>query len=159
MALESLMAAVCAGAVLAAGPQESPAPADAGDKVVATTLAVQTALQQGREQLLRGEYRAAVATLESQLAYINGNQVYLKALQDAYRGYVKELRLDKQEAEAQRYLRRLLILDKRAVVDLAPAGKSTGKAASLTSGKKEPTFRAKSAEDDRPDLIRSPDSP
>ena len=36
---------------------------------------LQTAMQQGREHLLRGDYRAAVTVLESQLPAINGNRV------------------------------------------------------------------------------------
>ena len=116
MAMDGLLVLVCASAVLAADSQTNPTPdAGASETVVARTLAVQAALQQGKEQLLHGDYRAGVATLEAQLAYINGNQFYLKLLQDAYRGYVKELRLAKREDEAQRYFRRLLILDKSAV--------------------------------------------
>ena len=93
MALDGLLALVCAGAVVSAGPPSSPAPpkADKGDSVLTTTLAVQTALQQGRQHLLHAEYGAAVTVLESQLPYINGNQVYLKLLQDAYRRYIQEL--------------------------------------------------------------------
>src|SRR4051812_3315859 len=102
MALEGLLAVVCAGALMASDPS-LPAADDKVDQHLATTLAVQTALQQGREQLLRGDYHDAVATLENQLPYINGNQVYLKALQEAYRAYIKELRLAKNETEAQRY--------------------------------------------------------
>jgi hypothetical protein len=119
MALDGLMALVCAGAVLAADPADSasPSPGTNRDSAVATTLAVQTALQQGREHLFRGDYRAAVNVLESQLTAINGNRVYLNALQDAYRGYVRELRLSKQDEEAQRYLQRLLILDRGAILD------------------------------------------
>ena len=114
MAVDGLLALVCAGMVVSAGPAPAtaPAPGENQDTVVATTLAVQTAMQQGREHLLRGAYRAAVATLESQLPYINGNRAYLRLLEDAYRRYIQELRLNKQDAEAQRYLKRLIILDR-----------------------------------------------
>ena len=115
MPLPGLLALVCAGAVAAADPASSLLNGDNPDKSLSTALAVQTALQQGREYLLHGEYRAAVSTLEGQLPFINGSKVYLKALEDAYRGYVKELRLAKQHEDAQRYLDRLLYLDKGAL--------------------------------------------
>jgi hypothetical protein len=150
--MDGLLVLVCASAVLAADSQTNPTPdAGASETVVARTLAVQAALQQGKEQLLHGDYRAGVATLEAQLAYINGNQFYLKLLQDAYRGYVKELRLAKREDEAQRYFRRLLILDKSAV--FGPPLRGQGAAAAATSqvrakpARPAPVVRLKSAED------------
>jgi tetratricopeptide (TPR) repeat protein len=115
--MDGLLVMVCAGAMVAADAPPPPA-GESREKTVATTLAVQTALQQGRDHLLHGEYKAAVATLEGQLAYINGNQVYLKLLQDAYRGHIRKLRLAKQEEEARRYLQRLLILDRGALLDV-----------------------------------------
>jgi hypothetical protein len=148
--MDGLLALFCAGAILAADPQVNPPEPAAGDALVAHTLAVQAALQHGKEQLMHGDYRAAVATLEGQLAYINGNRVYLKLLQDAYRGYVKELRLAKQEDEAQRYFRRLLILDKNAQYG-APLRSKVAAGNSLQSssknGKPAPIVRLKSAED------------
>lgn len=159
MAMNGLLALVCAGAVVTAGPSSSPPPAadNNRDSVVSSTLAVQTALQQGREHLLHGEYRHAVTTLEGQLPYINGNPVYLKLLQDAYRRYIQELRLNKQEAEAQRYLRRLLILDKGAMLDTALATGSpappaapaaTTKPTTPAPAKPAPTVRLKSDDED-----------
>jgi hypothetical protein len=133
MALHGLLVLVCAGAVLAADPPPPTGTGESADNVLTTTLAVQTALQQGKEHLLHGEYRAAVNALEAQLAYINGNQAYLRLLQDAYRGYIKELRLARQDEEAKRYLRRLLILDRGAMLDGALSG-NTSAAASGESG-------------------------
>jgi hypothetical protein len=152
MAWKSLLAFVCAGLVVVADRVDTvwAQTGENGDATVASALAVQTALKQGREQLLHNEYQAAVTTLESQLAYINGNQVYLKALQDAYRGRIKELRLAKQETEAQRYLRRLLILDKGAIADHDLTGNSGTKAAAQTGAEpasRAPIVRAKSAEE------------
>src|SRR5262249_31478532 len=66
---------------------------------------------------LRGEYRAAVYVLENQLAHVNGNRAYLRTLQEAYRGYVKELRLAKQDAAAETYAKRLSILDPGSVIE------------------------------------------
>jgi tetratricopeptide (TPR) repeat protein len=91
-------------AVLQAGP-----PAE--DERVPMTLLVQAALQQGRECVGRGEFRTAVRVLEAQLPKINGNAIYLQVLEQAYRGYVQELKEKGQDELAQRYLERLAILD------------------------------------------------
>ena len=86
MATESLFVLLCAGAVVTAGPTTSASStSDNRDNAIAATLAVQSALQQGRDYLLHGDCRAAVAVLESQLPYINGNQVYLKLLCSSFR--------------------------------------------------------------------------
>src|SRR5262245_29449464 len=109
MAKEGLFPFLCAGVLSAALSLSGVPRAAAGDDPnsgIATTLAVQTALQQGRDLLLRGNHQAAVHVLEGQLSRINGNREYLAALRDAYRGYVKELRLANQEATAQLYLQR-----------------------------------------------------
>lgn len=102
---------LCAATFLLAEPKPVPVPTEDRDKAVAATLAVQTALEQGRDLVLRGEYRAAIYILEGQLTHINGNRVYLRALQEAYRGHIKALRLAKQEAAAETYAQRLSILD------------------------------------------------
>jgi tetratricopeptide (TPR) repeat protein len=158
MVADGLLALVCAGMVVSAGPAPAtaPAPGENQDTAVATTLAVQTAMQQGREHLLHGEYRAAVATLESQLPYINGNRAYLRLLEDAYRRYIQELRLNKQDAEAQRYLKRLIILDRGAVLDnpitgsiyVPPASPTPVVKTAPPAPAKPVTVRLKSEDDD-----------
>jgi hypothetical protein len=110
------------------------------DPAVSAKLAVQTALQQGREQLLRGNYQTAVYTLEAQIARIDGSREYLSALRDAYRGYIKELRLANKNADADEYLKRLRILDPGAVLDPALAHAAAGKDA---TPKAMPTARGK----------------
>ncbi len=107
--MQSLYALVCAG--LVAGQVADK------DHLVTSNLVVQSALQEARDDLLHGNYKQAVSVLESHLAQINGNPVYLRTLQDAYRKYIRELRLAKQEEEAKRYLHRLLILDRGAILD------------------------------------------
>jgi hypothetical protein len=92
---------------------------DDRDNAVAAALAVQTAMQQGREFLLRNDARSAVQVLESQLARINGNAAYLALLRDAYRAYIQELRLANQAPAAQVYVQRLQILDPGAALELA----------------------------------------
>jgi hypothetical protein len=122
--MEGLLALVCASAIVTANPspQTSSGQTDEPDKTVATRLAVQTALLKGKEHLLRGEYGQAVDVLESQLAHIDGDRVYLNQLKDAYRGYIQELKLSKHDNEAKRYLSRLRILDSGAILDSALNG-------------------------------------
>src|SRR5262249_23070734 len=71
---------------------------------------------------------------------------------------VQELRLNKQEAEAQRYLRRLIILDRGAILDNAVAegtlvppvspAAATTKPAAPTPAKPAATVRHKSEDED-----------
>jgi tetratricopeptide (TPR) repeat protein len=122
MARDGLSAFLCAGllcAILSVAilTSAAAAPPEERDNPITSTLAVQTALQQGREQLLRGNAQTAVNTLETQLARINGSREYLTVLRDAYRAYIKELRLAGKEADAEEYLKRLRILDPGAVLD------------------------------------------
>jgi hypothetical protein len=120
MAREGIAALLCAVVLvtplvptLAAEPEREGA--------VATVLAVQQALKQGREAMAAGQYGAAVHVLEQQLSKINGNREYLAALRDAYRGHVRELRQHDRADEAQTYLRRLEILDPGARLDFTDA--------------------------------------
>ncbi|MCS6852580.1 MAG: hypothetical protein NZ700_15600 [Gemmataceae bacterium] len=92
-------------------------PADDRDAVITATLAVQTALQQGRDHLFRNDPKSAVYVLESQLAHINGNPAYLALLRDAYRALIKELKLANQDQAVALYMQRLQILDPGAILD------------------------------------------
>jgi hypothetical protein len=85
-----------------------------------TQLAVQKALQQGRDSLQRGNYQAAVYVLEGQIARISGSREYLTALCEAYRGYLRELRQNNRPDEVEVYLARLQILDPGARLDNIP---------------------------------------
>jgi tetratricopeptide (TPR) repeat protein len=117
MATEGLWLLVCASTLAYADPQTShptKPPADERNDQVAATLAVQTAMQHGREQLLQNNARAAVETLERQLPRINGNPAYLALMREAYRAHIKELRLAKRDSEAQRYSHLLAILEPAA---------------------------------------------
>jgi tetratricopeptide (TPR) repeat protein len=123
MARDGLFALLCAALMSTLAPMTSIAAAagDDRDGAIATTLEVQTALQQAREHLLHGDSRDAVYVLESHLARINGNRAYLDLLAQAYSGYIKELRLANQEEQAQKYLKRLCILDPGAALADTPA--------------------------------------
>jgi hypothetical protein len=120
---------VCAAGAMMAGPLAVFADPKAPDTPIASTLAVQTALQQGRFHLVQGDAKSAVEVLEAQLSRINGNREYLLVLRDAYRGYVRDLYLARQDALAQKYLERLCILDPSAAKDksltaVSPADKA-----------------------------------
>jgi tetratricopeptide (TPR) repeat protein len=93
------------------------APPDDTDARLRTQLAVQTALQQGRDCLQRGDYQGAVYCLEREIARVNGSRDYLNALREAYRGYARELLAANKRDEAGIYLRRLQILDPGAHLD------------------------------------------
>lgn len=156
MAKDGLLALICAGGLLVAGADISRLQATDDDRnsAVTATLAVQTAMQQGRDYLQRGDARSAVFALESQLSRINGNPAYLALLRDAYRTYVKELRLANQDADAQRYLQRLLILDPGAALDAGVGRPATQPApaapakTSAASPQGEPKVRAQREDDD-----------
>lgn len=81
-------------------------------------LAVQAALQQGRDNLQRGNYQAAVYCLEKEIARVDGNREYMNALREAYRGYVRELQQSNRHTEAQTYQERLKILDPGYQIEL-----------------------------------------
>ena len=110
MARDGLLTFICAlGFLLIGGQSGLAAPPD--DSSLADTLAVQSAIQQAREQLLRNHPREAVDILHRELGHINGNPVYLALLRDAYQVAIKELQLAHQDAEAQRYIKWLAILE------------------------------------------------
>ena len=119
MAREGLSALLCAGVVsiLVFVPSSAQSGPVEEREAIAARLAVQTALQHGRELVTRGTYETAVHLLERELSRINGNRDYLAVLREAYRGYVKELRLANKDSDAEMYSRRLLILDPGAALD------------------------------------------
>lgn len=81
-------------------------------------LAVQSALQQGRENLQRGNYQAAVYCLEKEIARVDGNRDYMNTLREAYRGYIRELLQTNRRTEARTYQERLQILDPGYQIEL-----------------------------------------
>jgi hypothetical protein len=91
--------------------------------------------------MLTGEAKKAVDVLEEQLPRVNGNAAFLRKLREAYRGYIKELRMANNNAAAQRYLERLCILEPNAANDAtlrppevaaAPAAPKAGPLPGLT---------------------------
>jgi tetratricopeptide (TPR) repeat protein len=109
MVRNGLSVSLCAVLLLAVANNLSHA--DDAESKLRTQLAVQTALQQGRDNLRRGEYQAAVYCLEKEIARVDGNRDYMNALREAYRGYVLELQRSNRYAEARTYQERLKILD------------------------------------------------
>ena len=108
-----LGAALLLGASLRVGAAE-----DDSQKKILNTLAVQKALQEGKDALKRGDYPAAVTVLESRIAYIDGSKEYLDALRDAYLGYIRELKQNNRTGEIPTYLRRLECCDPGALLEL-----------------------------------------
>src|SRR5262249_5215568 len=111
----------CAGLLFGVVPAIPAAPPEDMEAKLRTQLAVQTALQQGRDCLQRGNFQAAVYVLESQIARISGSREYLVALREAYRGYIRELQQSNRLDEVPVYLGRLQILDPGAQLDPPPA--------------------------------------
>jgi hypothetical protein len=122
MARDGLRVCVCAGLLVGALLCLAAAPGEDRESILRTQLAVQNALQQGLDNLQRGNYQAAVFVLEAQVPYINGNRAYLNALRDAYRGYIQELRQANRTAEVPTYLRRLQILDPGSHLEYSAPG-------------------------------------
>ena len=112
-------AAVLFGRILPAG-WAAGEEAEGKEDRLRTQLAMQTALQQGRDNLQRGNYQAAVYCLESQISRVDGNRDYLNALREAYRGYIRELHQSNRYAEARTYQERLKILDPGYQLELNP---------------------------------------
>jgi tetratricopeptide (TPR) repeat protein len=80
-------------------------------------LAVQAAMVRARAFLNEMQSQKAVDILEEQLPKVNNNPQYLSMLRDAYRCYIRDLRLAGQPELAQRYFERLCILDPGAAAD------------------------------------------
>ena len=100
MVRDRLFVSLCAG--VAARPRVRAVWLSLGEDAeskLRTQLAVQTALQQGRDNLQRGEYQAAVYCLEKEIARVDGNRDYMNALREAYRGYIRELQQTNRHAE------------------------------------------------------------
>ena len=129
----------CAAAALLMGSTSSlAAPPD--DLALADTLAMQSAMQQAREHLLHNRPREAVNALHRELGHINGNPVYLALLRDAYQAAIKELQLAHQEAEAQRYVKWLAILEPGRAPERnlrSPSPKSSQAASSIKQSEKD----------------------
>src|SRR5262245_42713585 len=94
-------------------------------------LAVQRAMEQGKYLLSIADHQKAVQVLEEHVARINGNAEYLRLLRQAYRGYVRDLVLARQDEQAGKYRARLAILDGAAATDPALKPGATTSAAVL----------------------------
>jgi tetratricopeptide (TPR) repeat protein len=81
---------------------------------VAKALAVQDALRRGRELIQQGQALEAVALLEEQLPFINGNSNYLGLLREAYGEAIKKLQLEHKDEQAAELQKRSKILERSA---------------------------------------------
>jgi hypothetical protein len=118
MARKGLCLLLAAGLLLGVSLRVGAAPDDDHQKKVLNLLAVQKALQEGREALKRGDCQGAVAVLEAHIAYIDGNKDYLETLRDAYLGYIRELKQNNRPADVLTFTRRLECCDPGALLEL-----------------------------------------
>jgi len=125
MVRNGLFALPCAGLLLGLVCVGGPARGDDTESKLRTQLAVQSALQQGHDNLQRGNYQAAVYCLEKEIARVDGSREYMNALREAYRGYIAELQHSNRQAEARPYQERLRILDPGYQLEMSPARPSS----------------------------------
>jgi tetratricopeptide (TPR) repeat protein len=137
MAREGLFAigcaAVAAALITTARAADPPSAPD-----VSTTLRVQTAMERGRTLLEQGNAKAAIEALEPQLPFINGSQMYLALLRDAYKAHIRDLKLANQATAASIYQHRLSILEPGA----RPSGLRSPAPLSTLAQPKPATVRA-----------------
>lgn len=81
------------------------------EKDLARVLGVQRALGEGRDAIARGDFAAAVQSMERQLGNIQGDKEFLALLRQAYQGHSNALRQSGNTQDADTYLRRLRILE------------------------------------------------
>jgi tetratricopeptide (TPR) repeat protein len=124
MVRNGLFLTLCAGLFFALTFGAGTVSGEDADSKIRRQLAVQSALQQGRDNLQRGEYQAAVYCLEKEIARVDGNRDYINALREAYRCYIRELQQGHRNADAKTYQERLKILDPGYQVELNTGGSS-----------------------------------
>src|SRR5581483_3453787 len=122
MVRNRLLVSLCAGMLFALAFGAGPVLGEDVEGKLRRQLAVQSALQQGRDNLQRGEYQAAVYCLEKEIARVDGNRDYMNALREAYRGYIRELQQSNRSAEVRTYQERLKILDPGYQIELNSGG-------------------------------------
>jgi hypothetical protein len=118
MVRNGLFVSLCAGVLFTMAFRTGSAFGEDAESKLRRQLAVQSALQQGRDNLQRGAYQAAVYSLEKEIARVDGNRDYMNALREAYRGYIRELQQTNRLAEARTYQERLKILDPGYQIEL-----------------------------------------
>ena len=106
-----LLVAFLFGSVSFAEPPEAP---------ISKSLAIQDALRRGRELLQSGQSLEAVALLEEQLPFINGNVQFLGLLREAYGEAIKKLQLEHKEDQSADFQKRAQILQPRRTTGHRP---------------------------------------
>ena len=114
---------LCAGLLLGALPFLPAGPEDETSRKKEVLLAVQRALFKGRQHLQSGHFKAAIDILEREVPGFNvfENRDYLRALSEAYLGYITELKKANQLSEAAFYQRRLSSIDPGALLEVKGA--------------------------------------
>lgn len=111
-------------------------------------LAVQNAMADAEGHIKKGNYQAAVAALEKQIAHIDGNKRYLDLLREAYVGHIAQLRKAGQADAADLFSNRLRILQPGSVVSAPPSPKPSAPAPTATKPE-APTIAVRGKIDDR----------
>ena len=145
MVRNGLFVSLCAVLLYALAPGAESARGEDVESKLRTQLALQAALQQGRDNLQRGEYQAAVYCLEKEIARVDGNRDYMNALREAYRGYIRELQQTNRYAEARTYQERLQILDPGYHIEVR-VGRSSSTPAAGAPSSGPPTIAALAAQ-------------
>jgi tetratricopeptide (TPR) repeat protein len=86
-------------------------PGNDNEPAIENALAVQKAMLQARDCVVRKDYKKAVDVLEANLARAEGDRRYLTTLRDAYRSYIRDLALANKADLLEVYQKRLKILD------------------------------------------------
>jgi tetratricopeptide (TPR) repeat protein len=118
MAREALCLGLCAALLFGPTVLSTAGRGEESDARIRNQLAYQNAFEKGLQLLERGNFAEAVAILEAQLPYIDGNRRYLTALRDAYKGHIAGLQKANRLSEARLFLTRLEILDPAARRDI-----------------------------------------
>ncbi len=114
------------------------------------SLPVQTAVQQARLFMERGEYGSAVRLLEGSLSQADGDAVYLTLLAQAYQEYLKELQGQGRSDLVKMYHDRL----QRIQGHLAPAASASSAVPPLPTIPQEPNQAPGVADSRSPIVIR-----
>src|SRR5262249_37223099 len=112
-------------------------PAAESDPRISRAVAVQRAMADAKELLRANRPRDAVAVLEAQILYVNGNPSYLALMKDAYVASMKEIADKNGSPERLEHVRRQLrILDPMINLDEIAAAptKSRGPVVRAVSG-------------------------
>ncbi len=92
------------------------------DPRISRALSIQKAISAARDYLQAKKAAQAVAVLEAEIMYVNGNETFLALMKEAYVAYLKDLKRDNGDAgRLEHVVRQLAILDPKFKHDEALA--------------------------------------